>query len=264
MIKIKNYYQSSLLSKFDYVEHRFYTKNGGVSMGDFASLNVSFFTIDNKENALANRAIIQKDLNANNHVSTLKQHHSCDVFVLSNVMPVEDMQNILGDGLITNHKDLPIGVFTADCIPILFVEDNCKIVGAIHCGWKGLIGGIIKNTIDKINSLTFHNSNIYAVIGPAIGAKSYEVDGDFYLNHVEQNIEAKNFFSKQLDGKYLYDIKGFAKHLLIDGGVNEDKIEDLGLDTYQLEEDFFSHRRTTKMGKIHRGLQLSCIFLKNT
>lgn len=264
MIKIKNYYQSSLLNNFDYVGHYCFTRNNGISQGDFSSLNVSFFTQDNIDNVLANRKIIQNVLGSLNHVSTLKQHHSSDVFVLSNVMPILDMQNILGDGLITNHKNLPIGVFTADCIPILFVEDNCRIVGAIHCGWKGLLNGIIENTIDKINNLTFYNSNIYAVIGPAIGAKSYEVDEDFYKNHVDKNSNAKEFFNKQLNGKYLYDIKGFAKFILMQNGVKEQNIEDLGLDTYELEQDFFSHRRTTKANKIHRGLQLSCIFLKNT
>ena len=259
-------YQSKLLKSFDFIEHCFFGRHMGekcgVSEKEFSSLNTSFFTQDSQKNILPNRKIIENHLQCKNPISTLKQVHSTDIFNITNILSLDNMQNIQGDGLLCVMQNLPIGVYTADCIPLLFVEKNYKIIGAIHCGWKGLLNGIIENTIAQINSNTYFDSQIYAVIGPAIGKKSYEVGNDFYIEHLKIDDNSKNFFSAKDKNKFLFDIKGYAKYRLINCGVLIDNIDDLGIDTFENEDEFFSHRRSTLRGEKNRGLQMSCIFLK--
>ncbi len=259
-------YQSKLLKKFDFIEHCFFGRHldekKGFSSGDFDSLNASFFTQDSQENILQNRKMIENYLKCKNPISTLKQVHSTDVFNITNILSTENMQNIQGDGLICKMQNLPIGIFTADCIPLLFVEETHKIVGAIHCGWKGLLRGIIENTISQINSNTYFNSQIFVAIGPSIGKKSYEVGSDFYIEHLKIDESSKEFFTSVNNNKFLFDIKGYAKYRLISSGILEQNIDDLAIDTCENEEQFFSHRRSTLRGEKNRGLQMSCIFLK--
>jgi YfiH family protein len=259
-------YQSKLLKKFDFVEHCFFGRNlgkkKGVSVGEFSSLNASFFTEDSQENILQNRKIIESYLQCKNPISTLKQVHSTDVFNISNILSLDNMQNIQGDGLLCVMQNLPIGVYSADCIPLLFVEENHKIVGAIHCGWRGLLSGIIENTIAQINSHTYFDSQIYVAIGPSIGKQSYEVGNDFYSEHLKIDDNSKKFFINKEENKFLFDIKGYAKYRLLNCGLPLQNIDDLNLDTFENEDEFFSHRRSFLKSEKNRGLQISCIFLK--
>ena len=84
-------------------------------------------------------------------------------------------KKINSDALITNLKGICLGVLTADCAPVLIYDKNIKMISVIHAGWKGALGGILKEVIFYFKKKGSNFRNINAVIGPCISKKNYEV-----------------------------------------------------------------------------------------
>jgi polyphenol oxidase len=156
-----------------------------------------------------------KDIN----ITIMEQIHGANVIYTSgSVLPVKAC-----DGLITDNKGIFLGVKTADCMPILIADLTKKIVGVIHSGWKGLLNGIMDNTILQMISLGSNPNNIISVIGPHIGSCCYEID--------EKRMEAfyKRFGNecaiKSVDGKLFLDLAITAKNNLVFLGLQDKNIE---------------------------------------
>ncbi|MDR0484328.1 MAG: peptidoglycan editing factor PgeF [Alphaproteobacteria bacterium] len=258
---MKTYFQSPLLSQIDFIDHAFFGRNGGVSSGVYSSLNTSYKLGDLKENVDSNRSIIAKKFNLKpNKLLTLNQVHSTKIINVNNLQEFENTHDIEADGMITADSNIVLGVYTADCIPILFVDTISKNIAAIHCGWKGLLNGIIQNTINEFNKISPKN-NLIMVIGPCIHQESYEVDDKFYGNFISKDTEAKKFF-KQIDKKYAFNLPLYAYNIGIKLGINKNNLDIINLDTYKNEDLLFSHRRSTHKNE-GKGLQLSCITIKS-
>ncbi|MBI3520277.1 MAG: laccase domain-containing protein, partial [Bacteroidetes bacterium] len=122
--------------------HGFSTRHGGVSPSPFHSLNLGG-TDDLPEHIAQNRLLALKDLNIDmQQVSYLNQIHS-------NVVCQAQVGKQTGDGLVTKQKHIAIAVGAADCYPVLFHDEKNKVIGAAHCGWRGTLTRIVKNTIDE-------------------------------------------------------------------------------------------------------------------
>jgi YfiH family protein len=135
------------------------------------------------------------------------------------------------DGLITTNKDIALGIFTADCIPILLSSENCKFKAAIHAGWKGVAKGIIENTINMlINKLCIKLKEIKIYIGPHIRSCCYNV-----------NYEIGNQFNIKLKNGNKLDLSKIVCNKLKNFGIN--KIFDIKRCTFHEKKVFFSHRR---------------------
>ena len=106
----------------------------------------------------------------------MNQTHSNRVLILNNE---NEKLRVNADAILTEKADLALGVLTADCAPILIYEIKKEIIGCIHAGWKGAIGGIIENTIDKVIKMGGNPKSIIAAVGPCISQKSYNVKKDF-------------------------------------------------------------------------------------
>ena len=96
--------------------------------------------------------------------------------------------------MLTNNYELALCVLTADCAPILVYENDKKIIGCIHAGWKGAVSGVIDNTINKIIEMGGDTKKLDVCIGPCIAQESYEVKNDFYSKFNEESMENDSFF----------------------------------------------------------------------
>ena len=114
-------------------------------------------------------------------------------------------KKIKADAMVTQMRDLALGVVTADCVPIIVCDIKNQIIGCIHAGWKGAFSGIIDNTIKKFKRLNSKNK-IYAAVGPCIGKKSYEVDTNF--------LKLNSFFTFVFFVKYILFFQDFDTNFL--------------------------------------------------
>ena len=251
---------SSLLSQFDKVKHGFFSRVGGVSEGEFFSLNCNTKSTDDHQKIKTNISLVAKNFEHLDNIKMLRQVHSDIVVTVEKSSQV--CSNIEADAIVTKLPQVLIAVQTADCVPILLCDQDNKIVAAVHAGWRGTFSGVITNTIKEMVYLGAQN--ITAAIGPCIRIENYEVDHDFYQNAISININAKDFFviGKKIK-HYYFDLPGYCKMLLKSQGV---QFDDLGVDTYNNPQLFFSYRRTchqtTSGMPIKCGNQISAIMLK--
>ena len=142
------------------------------------------------------------------------------------------------DAIVTQSEGLAIGVTTADCGPILFVDPNARVIGAAHAGWKGALTGVLELTIDAMEKLGADRTRTVAAIGPLIRQPSYEVGIEFVERFINADAENALFFLPgERDGHAMFDLAGFIRMRLEDAGVL--MIDDLGVDTYS-DERFYS------------------------
>jgi YfiH family protein len=243
-------YGSPLLA----ASHRFFTRNGGVSTGAYASLNCSF-TSDDPANIRENRSRVAKAMGLKpEKLLGCKQVHGSDVVTVRE--PWAEGDGPVADALVSNVPGLALGVITADCAPVLFygANDAGGVAGAAHAGWRGAVAGVLEATIDAMRALGA--AQIYAVIGPCIQQPSYEVGADLRDAVLAERRSAARFFTAGRPDHWWFDLPAYCLARLEAAGV---KAESLGLDTCALEQEFFSHRRRTLRGETVLGHQISVI-----
>ena len=233
---------ASSLKKFKNIKHCFFSRKNGISQGYYESLNCGLGSNDNKENVLKNLELVGKKIGCDKgSLITLCQTHSNNVVHFSNNAGVKNKLN--ADAIVSEVKNIGIGILTADCAPILFYNPKKKIIGCVHAGWKGALNGIIKNTIQKFNELDSNINDLFAVVGPCIGKKSYKVKIDFLKKFIEKDKKNSNFFVKTKNNEYLFDLRGFINKEMLNLNINN--IENIDLDTFSEKEFFYSYRRST-------------------
>lgn len=141
---------------------------------------------------------------------------------------------IEADALVTRTPNLPIGVITADCTPVLLLADG--VIAAAHAGWRGAFGGILNNTVETMN---ISPELIEAYIGPCIAQKSYEVSLGFEEPILSRDEEAERFFMEGQEGKLQFDLAGYCAFRLHQCGLRKIHID--GRDTLT-DPNFHSHR----------------------
>ena len=241
-------------------KHAFTTRFGGVSEGIYESLNLGFTSGDDAEKVSENYRILAKTLEIEPvEFAFSKQVHRDDIRVCT----MEDRQGVPftvpyeADGLITNEKDVPLVIFTADCTPILLHDPVCGVIGAVHAGWRGSVMDIAGKAVRKMcETYGCDPKNIEAAIGPCISKCCFET-GEEVFEAVKMLLgdDAENFADRKENGKYMIDLKGVNAYLLKKAGVLSVEISDEC--TKCLCDKYWSHRAT--LGK--RGTQCSCIML---
>ncbi len=184
----------------------------------------------------------------------LHQIHSTKVYTILKAMPNDEF--LKGDAMVTNERGVFLSVLGADCTPILFSNIDGSVVGAAHAGWKGAVTGIVEEVVNKMCELGAKRKEITACIGPTIHQPSYEVQQDF-IDQLKSlsTIPSEQFLQKK-QGKFYFDLPSY---LLEQCKHSEIMAENIGLDTYELEELFFSYRRNTHKGLKDYGRQISVI-----
>jgi len=249
--------ESSALAKLPGIRHAFFTREGGVSEGIYASLNGGIGSNDSAAHVSENRHRMSAALGAE-HIITCYQIHSADVVVAGKAWSRENAAR--ADGIVTRTKGLAVGASAADCGPLLFADSGAGIVAAAHAGWKGALGGIAEATVAKMEELGANRKNVVAAIGPLIRQQSYEVGPEFVARFKEADASYEGFFAPSAkEGHAMFDLAGLIRLRLEKAGVGQ--IDDLGLDTYTDEKRFFSYRRTTHRGEPDYGRQIAAIAL---
>lgn len=222
--------------------HGFSTRNGGVSSAPFLSLNLGG-TDDLPELIAENRKRALGDLNIEMpQVSYLNQIHS-------NIVCQASVGKQTGDALVTNQKNIAIAVGAADCYPVLFYDEKNQVIGAAHCGWKGTLAKIVKNTIDEMVRLGAEVSEIKVAIGQGICKANYQVSEE-----VIQQFNDAGFSKDCWEGRQL-DLLHANRFVAIESGIQPKNIWSMNRCT--TEDDFFSYRRDNgKTGRMWAVIML--------
>ena len=247
---------SKLLMKTNIVEHGFFNKKNGFSKGIYKSLNCGFGSKDNKKNIIKNLNYVKKKIKSKKYnISLPYQIHSSKFFFITKY----SKKKITGDGLITNINNLPIGVLTADCSPILILDFRKKIIAAVHVGWKGAYKQIVIKVLKKLIKLGSKKKDIIVVIGPTIAQKNYEVGKEFKYKFLKKNIKNSVFF-RQKHKKIYFNLAKYIQIQLINFGISN--IDVIRKDTFNKKNNFFSARRSSKQKETDYGRNISVIMLK--
>ena len=162
------------------------------------------------------------------------------------------------DAVITNQKNLPIAVLTADCVPILIYDNKKRIVAAIHAGWKGAFKGIIDKVIKFMVKKGCSLKNITAVIGPSISVKNYEVKDDFMKKFIKKDKKSLKYFKIE-NNKLYFDLSQYVYSQILQNKIKN--IDTIKLDTFDIKNKFFSARRALSLKQNDYGRNISIIML---
>ena len=232
---------SKKLKKFKNLKHAFFSRENGFSKGIYKSLNCGNGSSDIKDHISKNIEYVSQKIGCTkNSLITLNQVHSNKVIILKTKSDIK--KKLSGDAIVTQIKNIGIGILTADCAPILLYEPEKKIIGCIHSGWKGVFNGVIRNTIKKFKELNPKTNELVAVIGPCIGKKSYNVKSDFYNKFINRTKKNKKFFSKINENNFNFDLRAFVNNEISSFGIKN--IENIKMDTFLESKFFYSYRRS--------------------
>ena len=252
--------QAKALAELDGVQHRFFTRRGGVSTGLYSSLNCGYGSDDPPDNVRENRrrAAAAFDLGEAD-LLTVHQIHSTDVLAVA-----EQRWRSPGapkaDALVTDRPGVVLGVLAADCAPVLLADPDAGVIGAAHAGWKGALGGVVDSTVVAMEQLGARRERIRAAIGPCIGRDSYEVGPEFPAPFLAQDAANTDFFKPSpRAGHFIFDLAGYLVGRIARVGVTATAT---GHDTLTATDDFFSYRRNTLDGVRDYGRGLSAIALE--
>ncbi len=243
------------------MRHAFFTRQGGVSEGIYASLNGGRGSNDDPKAVIENRRRMTDALGVEeNMLATPYQVHSATA--VTAVVPWLPGDAPQADAVVTSTPDLAVGIATADCGPILFADAEARVIGAAHAGWKGALTGVLDATVDAMEKLGARRGSIAAVLGPCIRQTSYEVGPEFVERFCDADGENRAFFALSAkDGYSMFDLGGYIVQRLKRTEIAS--VTDLDLDTYPDEERFFSYRRTTHRGEPDYGRLVAAIALSS-
>ena len=239
-----------------HISHGFFGRTGGVSQGIFASLNCGPGSGDARADVVENRRRVATALAPDATLLTLYQIHSAEAVAVT--APWNIGEGPQADAMATNLPGLALGILTADCAPVLFADEEARIIGAAHAGWKGALGGVTDAAIAAMEALGARRERIAAAIGPCISQASYEVGPEFHERFAPA--DARFFAAGGRGGHFRFDLEAYVAMRLAAAHIAS--VERLSTCTYAREEDYFSFRRATHRGEKDYGRQVSAIVLR--
>lgn len=244
------YLTFDVLDDIPFVRHAFSSRLGGVSTGEFKSMNMSFGRGDSDENVIENYKRLCKAVGIKYETLTAsaQDHHT----FVRRVTPDErgigiyrpkDMQSV--DGLITNDPEVALVTYYADCTPLLFVDVKNKAIGSAHAGWRGTVGRIGEKVVQKMGEeFGTAPEELVVTVGPAIGKCCYEVDEPVAKQFYALGLESERFVFPKEGGKYMIDLLETNKRILMAAGVPETNITKSDVCTKCNADLVWSHRAT--------------------
>lgn len=216
------------------------TRAGGVSAGEFASLNLGSHSGDDAANVARNRLIVREHLPETPR--WMAQVHGADVADLDRL--AED-EAVTADAATASVAGRVGAVLTADCMPLLLCDEQGQRVGVAHAGWRGMAAGVIENTVCALGT---EPAKVMAWMGPTIGPTAFEVGPEVREAFVTVDPRADAAFVQHKPGKYMADLYALARLRLQSAGVS--RIHGGGFCTYREADRFFSYRREQKSGRM--------------
>ena len=253
------------LKKIPFINHAFSTRLGGVSTGEFTSMNLAFNRGDEYENVIQNYKIFcnAAGFDFNTLVASAQDHHTFVRKVTSDncgtgITRPRDIQSV--DALVTNEKNVTLVTYYADCTPIFFVDTEKRVIALAHAGWRGTVGKICEKVINVMSDDYSCNKNdIICCIGPAIGKCCYEIDQSCYEEFAKVDcIDICSVMTCKGNGKYMADLPETNRQIIISAGVPEKYIIISDICTKCSSELLWSHRATNG----HRGTMSAFMCIK--
>ena len=254
------------LTQFPNVIHFVTTRRGGVSEGNYASLNLGLYTDDQPERLRENFARLAAGLNFPTTGLLLpRQVHGCRIAVIDKTwLSLSDEEKRLRldgiDALVTDVPEICVAVATADCVPLLLYAPDRQVVAAIHAGWRGTVQRITERTARlMIEHWNCDPNRLWAAIGPSISQQAFEVGEEVIEAFQETGFEMPYLLTRDsVNGKGHIDLWEANRLQLLSAGLAHDRIEEARVCTYASADDFFSARR---LG-IQSGRFLSGLYIK--
>ncbi|HVT87290.1 MAG TPA: peptidoglycan editing factor PgeF [Tepidisphaeraceae bacterium] len=237
------YYRSPLLADAG-VRHAFSTRLGGVSDGIFNSMNLG--------NPLATShrddpSHIEENYQRLQSAVGLGDQKRCWVHQVhgAEVVTIRPKQEFVSgkdqaDAIVSDDPGRVLSVRIADCGPILLASEDGRVVAAVHAGWRGVVAGVLVETIKKMRQLT--RANLLAAIGPCIGGDAMEV-GPEVLTEFERAFAQDAPIVHVSNGKGRVDIRMGLMKQLANAGIAPGQIDTTDRCTHRDADEFFSHRR---------------------
>lgn len=216
------------------------TREGGVSRGPYASLNLGSGVGDDPEAVDSNRALLARRLSLPIAPLWLTQVHGKRVVNARNAITL-----VHADASISDVTGIVCSVTTADCLPVLLCDRQGTCVAAAHAGWRGLAAGILEATVQ---SMTRPAEQLLAWLGPAIGPQSYEVGDEVRQIFIRQNAADRLAFTPSANHRWLADLYQLARNRL--GLMGVARIYGGDFCTYSDTRRFFSYRRDGATGRM--------------
>jgi len=221
-------------------------RQGGVSPGSLAALNLALHVHDDPANVAINRARLASQLPS--APVWLNQVHGAQVWDADQRRDPA-MPPPAADAAVCTQSGRVLVVMSADCLPVVIADEEGRAVGVAHAGWRGLAAGVLENTVESLRGKLPACKRLKAWIGPAIGQPHFEVGNEVRERFVDQDAGvAMHFLPTGADGKWLADLAGIARHRLTRAGV--DSVESCGRCTFADAVDFYSHRRDSGSGRM--------------
>jgi len=233
--------------------HGFIGRAGGVSTGAFASMNLSYWVGDDERAVDVNWERLRRAVPDLKMVARLNQVHGNVVHAAT-----RDTAALrpAGDGIVTAEPGVMLGIFTADCVPILMVDSKRKVAGALHAGWRGVIADIADAGVRAMVQLGAHASAIRAAMGPSIGQCCFEVDAELGDSFAREIAGARSHTRAGRPGKAFIDLRAVVRDQLERAGLAPANIASVGPCTRCAADRFFSRRAA---GGQTTGLQMSFV-----
>lgn len=215
-------------------------RHGGVSTGEYASLNLATHVGDDPVAVAENRRRVREALNLSTEPAWLNQVHGTTV-----VEAKPQSAPPTADASIAHAASQVCVVMTADCLPVLFCDRNGTRVGAAHAGWRGLVGSVLGETIKAMN---VEPQNLLAWLGPAIEQEAFEVGEEVREQFVARDSSNAAAFAPNPRGRWQADLYELARRELLRLGVRN--VCGGGFDVFADRDRFFSYRRQPKTGRM--------------
>lgn len=267
---VLNYYNLS-----DDVKAFSTTRHGGVSEGNYASLNINEYCGDSKANTDANRLLLANELGIDaNHIIMPHQTHGVESRIIGEEFATlpDGVKKMLLEGVdavMTNIPGMCIGVSTADCIPVLLYDEEHHAAAAIHAGWRGTQARIVHKAVQEMRmAYQTDPTKLKAVIGPGISLDNFEVGDEVYADfeqaafdmsaiaeeRIKRNPNAEDP-AKAFERKWHINLPLANIQMLTHNGVDEANIINTGICTFDNADNYFSARRLgIESGRIYTGI----------
>ena len=231
----------------------FSTRAGGVSDFPENSLNLAGYDEDSAENIAENRRRFLGVFGGDFTLASCWQIHSADVRVVKDLADAKDGDYKM-DALVSDVKNVLLGVKTADCVPVLLGDVKTGAFAAIHAGWRGTVQSIVLKAIEKMRALYSTSTiDLIAAIGPAATCKNYEIGQDVIDEFSKNFPNSAHLFTPTKENHALIDLHTANKEQLLSIGVLPENISVAPLCTMERTDLFFSYRKEKKLyGKTGR------------
>ena len=237
------------------------TRQGGVSLPPYDSLNLGDHVGDDAGAVERNRAVLKAAIGS--RPVFLRQVHGSAVAQLH----ADSLDGTQADGCVVTQRGLACTIMVADCLPVLFADTAGRAVAAAHAGWRGLAGtggiGVIENVVHALwqalpSTPSAAAARTIAWLGPCIGPQAFEVGAEVRQAFVAQHPESSVLFRPHAPGKWLADLQGLARLRLSALGITQVYGND-GSPAWCSAGNpsrFFSHRRDRVSGRF-----AACVWL---